>query len=576
VQRLSGARLRAVSTAASAALVWSIASAASAQAVPAADQAARIERLEAELKSVEAELASMKAAQASAPVTTQAPAGAPSSAAYAAADVTSPPNSARPADSGSPALQTVLPRSTGGDGSSASVAIGGGRPTIRSNDGNFVATLHGVMQFDAAAYDQDKSGPLTTDQRRDGPALGASATNVDAAHARNLKDGDLFRRARIGIDGTVYGDWDYRILFDFGGTGTENTGQVYETWVQYSGLKPFRFRIGAFPASTGLDDQGSTNGMPFLERAISSDIARGFAAGDTRTAAQIFGAGDHWFASAAVTGRTIGTLNTGTATAVAQTYGDQLGFVARLAASPLYGKDWMVHVGVHGSYIDRPADASGPGATGSTAISSKVIALSNTPELRVDGTKLINTGNIDARHADEEGLEFAAQKQNFFLQSEYENFDISRDDGFSSPSFHGYYVYGTWLITGEARKYNAQTAAFDAPPVNHPFNLKAGTWGAWELGVRYSDMDLNYHAGRAGTAQLGDSIRGGEEKTLTAGLNWYVNPVVRFMLDYSHVDIDRLSPATSASNASTVWLGAVGAQIGQTYDVVSLRSQVAF
>ena len=369
------AKARAFSAAASAALMWAIASSASAQTAAAPDQEARIEKLEAELKSVEAELSAIRASQAATPAAS--PYYAPG-ATYAAAGPASRSANATPADSGSPALQTIPPRSTLGDGSSASVAIGGGRPTIRSADGNFVATLHGVMQFDSAVYDQDKSGPLTTDQRRDGPALGASATNVDAAHARNLKDGDIFRRSRIGIDGTVYGDWDYRILFDFGGSGTENTGQVYETWVQYSGLKPFKFRIGAFPASIGLDDQGSTNGMPFLERAVSSDIARGFAAGDTRTAGEIFANGDHWFGSAAVTGRTIGTINTGTAAAAAQTYGDQLGFVVRVAGTPFYGKDWLIHVGVHGSYIDRPADASGPGATGATAITSSVIGLSNT------------------------------------------------------------------------------------------------------------------------------------------------------------------------------------------------------
>ena len=564
---LNAARLFA---AASGVVLIAAASAASAQTAAVQDQNARIEKLEAELQSVEAELAAVKAAQHAAPP-------APQPLAYPSASVsTTGASTAASNDVGSPVLKSGPSTASGGDGSTASVSIGGGRPTIRSADGAFTATLHGVMQFDTAAYDQDKSGPTSTDLRRDGPALGASATNVDAAHARNLKDGDDFRRARIGIDGTVYGDWDYRILFDFGGSGTENTGQLYETWVQYSGFRPVRLKVGAFPASIGMDDQGSTNGMPFLERADSSDLARGLAAGDTRTAVQAFANGDNWLASAAVTGRTIGVLNTGTATAVAQTYGDQLGFVGRLAVNPFHGKNWLIHVGVHGSYVDRPADASGPGATGATAITSEVIALSNTPELRVDGTKLINTGNIDARHADTVGLEFAAQKQNFLLQSEYENFGVKRDDGQASPNFSGYYVYGAWTITGEARKYNPASAAFDAPPVNHPFNLKTGDWGAWELGVRYSDMDLNYHEGSAGTLQTGSSIRGGEEKTVTAGLNWYINPVVRFMLDYQHVKIDRLDPATSATAASTIWLAPIGAQIGQSYDVVSVRSQMAF
>jgi phosphate-selective porin OprO/OprP len=475
---------------------------------------------------------------------------------------------------------------------SAIVSIGNGKPTIATADGKFSATLHGIMQLDTADYNQRSPGPTTTDFRRDGPAIGASATNVDAAHARDLKNGDVFRRARVGIDGVAFGDWDYRFIFDFGGSGVENAGQVYETWVQYSGLKPFHFRVGAFSPSIGLDDQASTNGMPFLERAVSSDIARGLAAGDTRTAAEIWASSDHWLVSGAVTGRTIGVVNTGTipgtlnattgGIGTAQTYGDQLGFVGRVAGTPFYGKDWLVHFGIHGSYVDKPADTAGPAITGVTP--AGVVAFSNTPELRVDGTKLINTGNIPARSAYTVGAEFAAQKQNFLLQAEYDDFGVDRSDGQANPNFHGYYVSGTWVITGEARKYNTQTGAFDAPPVAHPFSLSKGGWGAWELGVRYSDMDLNYHQGAAGTyvpTTANSIIRGGDEQNITAGLNWYLNPVVRFMFDYSHVKIDRLSPGTNgvSNNNNTLWLlpsGHYGQQIGQTYDVFAVRSQVAF
>ncbi|WP_354142374.1 porin [Burkholderia cenocepacia] len=53
-------------------------------------------------------------------------------------------------------------------------------------------------------------------------------------------------------------------------------------------------------------------------------------------------------------------------------------------------------------------------------------------------------------------------------------------------------------------------------------------------------------------------------------MNWYPTQVVRFMLDYQHVRIDRLSPNATAYATPT------GAQIGQSYDAVALRSQVAF
>ncbi|HXQ47145.1 MAG TPA: porin [Caulobacteraceae bacterium] len=529
-------------------LLNGISTAALAQAspAPAADEAARIAQLEAEVADLAAEVQDLKRGQA---VQVQT-----------LADV----------ESKQPRAPTAV------------LSIANGKPQIASADGKFTANFHGILQFDAGQYFQDSLGPLSTDLRRSGPALGATAANVDLVHARELKAGTDVRRARIGVDGTAFGDWDYRLIFDFGGSGVENTGQFYEGWVQYSGWKPLHARIGAFPPSIGLEDQGSTNGMPLLERSVVEDIARGLAAGDTRTAASVWGAGDHWFASAAVTGRVIGTLNTGTAAAVPQTFGDQLGFVGRIAGTPLFGADWLVHVGAHGSYVARPANTGGPGALGPLAPNAEVIALSNTQELRVDGTKLINTGNIDARNASSAGLEFAAQKQNLLLQSEYEQFNVTRNDiGLSSPNFHGWYIEGDWVITGERRAYNKQTAAFDAPPVAHPFSWGSGGWGAFELAARYSDMDLNFNAGAPGKAPVADAIRGGEEQNWTIGLNWYPNAFTRLMLDYDNVRIDRLSPCggpnsfTSAS-CTTVWQTKVGSQIGQSYQAIALRSQFAF
>ncbi len=129
---------------------------------------------------------------------------------------------------------------------------------------------------------------------------------------------------------------------------------------------------------------------------------------------------------------------------------------------------------------------------------------------------------------------------------------------------------GSWLLTGEQRRYNKSTFAFDAPPIDHPFDLKNGTWGAFELAFRYSDADLNYDAGlpgvatpRGGRARRRPADRGGRRQLVP-------EPAVRFMVDYQHVKVDRLSP-----NAVT-FQTPVGAEIGQSYNAISVRSQFAF
>lgn len=83
--------------------------------------------------------------------------------------------------------------------------------------------------------------------------------------------------------------------------------------------------------------------------------------------------------------------------------------------------------------------------------------------------------------------------------------------------------------------------------------------GAWELAARYSVLDLNDNAGVAGAALPLGGVRGGQQKIWTAGLNWYPNNAIRFVLDYQHADVSRLNAA--------------GGDIGAKLDAVSMRAQ---
>lgn len=527
------------------------AAAASARAAPAADpRDARIDALEAQVRALTDMVTQMRdeRANSTAAAAVGGTAGTPNAIASSAATppATSPDQP--------PPVTSSAPGPSGGG-----ATILAGKPSIQSADGRFAANLHGVMQFDTAGYFQDKAGPIATDLRRGGAA-------GDTAHARDLNNGTNFRRARIGIDGKLFGDFDYNVLFEFGGAGAEDAGHIQELWLQYTGLQPFRFRVGAFPPSIGLEDQGSTNGSLFLERPAIADIARGVAGGDYREGAQLAASHDRWFASAALTTRVVGTINS-TASGNAQSFDQAFGGILRAAVVPIRGDDYMLLAGVHGSRVFSVADAGGP----DVLANRYPVQLRERPELRVDGTRLIDTGQIDARHVTTGGLELAAQKRQFFVQGEYERIGIDRRNSLlSNPHFSGWYVEGGWVLTGERRKFNTGTFAFDAPPVDHPFDPRHGTFGALELALRYSMTDLDYHDGDVGFATPADGIRGGEQKILAAGLNWYLNPVIRFMFDYQHVDIDRLSPNP------VIYMTPVGAEIGQSYDAVSVRSQLAF
>ncbi|MDQ0466471.1 phosphate-selective porin OprO/OprP [Caulobacter ginsengisoli] len=413
------------------------------------------------------------------------------------------------------------------DPSAVKATLKNGRPTLATGDGQFTASIRGVMQLDTARYFQDDNLP-------------ASVTI-----GRDLNSGTNFRRGRLGVEGRLFGDFSYNILLDFGGSGTDGSTTLHELWLQYEGLKPFKLKVGAFPPNLGLEDGASTTGSLFPERPSSAEIARGLAGADKRIGAQLLANGDRWLVAAAVTGAK---------TTDAATFDEQLGYTFRVAGAPLKGADWRIQIGANASIVAQPAQ---------TALAGPYpVTLSDRPELRVDGSQLASTGAIDAGGARHWGLEAAGQWGGVLIQGEYFDYRIERRNpaaGVTDPRFNGWYVEGGWVLTGEARKFNPETAAFDAPPVTRPFNLKNGGWGTWELAARYSTVDLNHDE----TALLAaDRVRGGEQSITSLGVNWFLNPTVRLSLDYLDVSVDRLT--------------AGGLQAGQDYQALNLRSQFAF
>jgi phosphate-selective porin OprO/OprP len=412
-----------------------------------------------------------------------------------------------------------------------------GTVSFASSDGAFTVAVHGVMQLDAASYSQVKSLPA-------------------AVTARDLNSGVNFRRARIGINGKLFSDFDYNLLTEFGGSGAEDAGRVQEAWLQYSKFDHVKFRVGAYPPLVGLEDGASTNSQPFLERPASAEVARSLSAGDFRMAAGVFGNGNRWLYSLALTGNTVSTLNTQATSFTAASSDEQLGVAARLAGTPLRGFDWLVHVGVNYTGVINPADA------GASAATRYPVQLRDRPELRVDGTRLIDTGALNAQSASATGLELAGQYKGLFAQAESFTYKVERYNpaaGVTNPTFKGWYVEGGWSLTGEARKYNIQTAAFDGvvPRVN--FDPKSGNWGAFELVARYSTLDLNYHEGAALAA---DRVLGGQQDISSLGLDWQLNADMRLVFEGQSVKIDRLNSA--------------GVQIGQKYNAFAVRSQFNF
>ncbi len=432
------------------------------------------------------------------------------------------------------AMSASLKDVRAGQAAQPQASLANGRPTFSTADGKTSVAIRGVIQFDAAHYDVS---PLTT--------------------ANDLGSGTNFRRARLGVDGKVFGDWSYALWGEFGGSGGE-AAALNQAYVEYTGWKPFgltaplRLRVGAWATPTGLEDATSNTDSLFLERPAAAELVRNLAGGDGRTGVGAFANGDHWYASGTLTGKVVGVPST-------PEFGQQKGYLARVAFNPLHGPDYDFHLGANLQGVLRPADtAAGPAVLRS-------LRLRERPEIRVDGGRLVDTGILAANGATAYGLELGASWKNLLLAGETFKIDVDRSGtgpAAFDPSFKGWYVAGSWTLSGERHAWAPANGGFRGIRPAKLFDPSHDTWGAFEVAGRYSVLNLDDHRGAAGSLAPLGGVRGGEQTITTLGLNWYPNTVVRILVDQQWINVDRLSGS--------------GVQIGEDVQVTSLRAQAAF
>ena len=429
---------------------------------------------------------------------------------------------------------------------SPSVSLAGGRPTITSADGRFSASIRALGQYDVGYFMQGKH-----------------AMQLAAANGPDLSSGSNFRRAQLGVQGIVFGDWSYFFNYEFGSgvsSGNELMGRIQQAYIEYDGLAPWSFRIGAYPPAAGLEDSTASSDTIFLERNSPADVVRNLAGGDGRDAIGVIYATDRIFGSAALTG--------GKTADTSLFFDEQQAAVARLAGTVYSDPDTRILLSATGTDVFRAPDAStGPGSV-------RNITLQDPPELTVDdqSTKLVSTGAINTESAFAWGIEGAAQWQNLFGQAGYFGYGIDqRMPSKPELNFDGWYVQGTWVVTGESKGYNASNGAFTPPKPRTPFSLDGGGVGAVELAARYSDLDLNDHAGTLGQPIPANGVRGGEQQILTFALNWYPVSALKFGLQFQNVHINRIGTIPAGFGHGTL----NNANVGQAYDTIALRSQIS-
>lgn len=350
---------------------------------------------------------------------------------------------------------------------------------------------------------------------RIGGRLHADATIPDndsnSARSTNFEDKTDIRRMRLDLTATVWKDWQFKIQYDFADSGANINLGLRDAWLKYlvdtENVKG-SVTAGHFKEYIGLDELTSSNDISFIERSLMS-------AAYNATNGRRLGVG----ASLAFYDKVTASLG-GFGRSIGNAADDAVKATGRLTFSPIHSKTRVVHLGAAGSYV--------------TDFDTNTFTTNPRPEFDVaGGTRLFNGFTVaNADDAWRFGGEGAVVYGPFSLQGEYQLFDLTRTGTGAAAtdlSFDGWYVFGSWLLTGESRVYKFEDGVFQNPKPSGV--VGKGGWGAWEVLARYSQ--LNLHDSDLANCNLTTAANFcGEETNVTLGLNWYPNQNFKFMANY--------------------------------------------
>jgi phosphate-selective porin OprO/OprP len=388
--------------------------------------------------------------------------------------------------------------------------------SFRSADTNFVIALHGHLQLDSRTF------------FKDGGIRG--------------NDAFLLRRARPILQGTVFRDFDFMFVPDFGGS----TVQILDAYMNYRFRPELQLEAGKFKSPVGLEHLQGDASLTFNERSLVTDLVPNRDLG-VELHGDVFG-GIVSYAAAIFDGApdySGTTANTD--------YEDNKAFAGRLffqpfkqtSISPLKGFGF----GVGGSYeVDRAAtNTTGTGLTPGFTTDGQQVFFKYSP----------TNGSVFA-----DGTHWRISPQGYYyfgpvsLLGEYV---ISHERVTNSKlgSAHlentAWEVSAGWVLTGEDASYSGVTPA-------HSFDPMSGCWGAFQVVGRYAELKVD---GATFPTFADSALSASGAQAWAAGLNWYLNRDVRVNLSYSRTTFDGGT-------------GAKATVTKQPEDVFFTRIQVAF
>ncbi len=353
---------------------------------------------------------------------------------------------------------------------------------------------------------------------------GSAPGTACAANDRAANTFDV-RRAYIGIQGRIAADWTFDVTADVAQTGAP---QLDVAWINWGAYKSVQLRAGQFKMPMSLEEQTSSRFIDFQERSLVNGLVpakeRGLMLHGTPATGVFYG-----IAASNGAGK---NKNESSSTSDGK---DVIGRIGMNVAELTGNKDLVLHAAV--AYSDGTANGTtdAPYTARTEARGLEFFAVPAAATTKIERTR---------KQAETSVAWNQFKLQGEWIKANYATTTFDRD-------IDVYYAEAMWLITGEKYADAYRNGAYGAIKPNRPFKKGADGWGAWEVGVRYTDFDAGDFPVVAGQSNQADAT--------TVGLKWIPNTNTRVYLNYVQTRFDRpvnvVGGTTEKEKAVTLRLG---------------------
>ena len=459
---------------------------------------------------------------------------------------------------------------------------------IQKKDGAVKASGFGIVSADG-----ESSINLTGMVHFDAHLIRSGLPRITDKDSASVADAFEFRRVRLGVNGTMYKDVDYEVIVNATGTDTNilDTG-----FLNFSAVKEAQVRVGRFRQPYSLEAMTKDNAIDFMERSY----------GDQLGPNKMLGVG--------LFGEPRKGLTYGLAIAQAGfneiTNNDNIGGLGTGRATVNFGElnnldGQVIHLGAstnRGKYESTPATSTDSSKTASGDTRSTLLTyrtedrgLSNAYRVQLGGDAVGAAYGALANNAAQiektlNDLEFAVASGAFKFQAEASSLILNASAlncvaagcastttanlQVTSDTKYAEFVYN---LTGERWADAYKGGSFGVVKPNAIYRFGEGGTGAWQIGVRVSEYKSSLPGTTANAAAITD---GGNNKsraensesarTITYGVNWFLNPNTAVKINYAATKFDRpvyiLSSTGNTQATATV----------TSENVFSVRAQINF